>query len=168
MRILFTLALLAMPVLAQDAFINDAKSMWGMSSGYVVASARKIPAELYSFKPSPDVRTVGELVGHIANANYAMCSAASGTPAPKVGNLEKVTAKDKLVEAMDASVAFCNEAAGKVTAANAGETIKLFGMEKSRVGWLFFNAGHNWEHYGNLVTYMRINKIVPPSSEPRK
>jgi uncharacterized damage-inducible protein DinB len=166
-QLLFLIAL-ALPIAAQSPVIDDAKSMWGMGSGYVAASAKKIPAELYSFKPSPDVRTVGELVGHIANANYAICAGASGKASPNKANLEKLTDKDALVKALEESAAFCNEAAGAVTAANMTEVVKVFGMNKTRVGWLFFNAGHNWEHYGNLVTYMRINKIIPPSSEPKK
>jgi len=52
-----------------------------------------------------------------------------------------------------------------LTDANAGETIKAFGQERSKLGSLWFNASHNLEHYGNIVVYMRMKGIVPPSSD---
>jgi uncharacterized damage-inducible protein DinB len=168
-RFLAVIGLCSAACLAQDAITKDALGMWTMASGYVKASAEKIPENLYSFKATPEVRSVAQLIGHIANANYAICSGASGMKSDKKGgNLEMLTAKADLLKALDESVAFCNAAAGSLTAANSMETAKVFGMEKTRLGWFFFNAGHNWEHYGNLVTYMRLNKIIPPSSEPKK
>ena len=54
-----------------------------------------------------------------------------------------------------------------MTDAKAAETVKFFGMNITRLGALDFGTAHNMEHYGNLVTYMRLKGIVPPSSEPK-
>lgn len=133
--------------------------------GFVLRAAEKVPEEHYSFKPTEDVRTIGALLGHIADANMLLCRIANGeTPKMERPN-ESKTAKADLIAALKESSAFCESVAQKITDANGAEAVKLFGQQTTRLGAFAFNTNHAWEHYGNLVTYMRLKNIVPPTSE---
>jgi uncharacterized damage-inducible protein DinB len=135
--------------------------------GYIIAAAEAMPEEHYAFKPTPEVRSFGELLGHIANAQYNFCSAPKKTTNPNKDNIEKTaTTKASLVAAVKASFAFCDPA---YDLADAGltEMVKS-GQREVGAGYpLTFNVAHNFEHYGNIVTYMRLKGLVPPSSAPR-
>ena len=71
---------------------------------------------------------------------------------------------DWVVKALNDAMSFCDHALTMITNANAGEVVDLFGQKHSRIGAMGFNNAHNFEHYGNIVTYMRMNGMVPPSS----
>ena len=131
----------------------------------VLRTAEKVPENLYEFKPTPDVRSLGAVLGHIADANLLLCGMANGDkPAFNQAN-EKKTTRAELVGALKASFAVCDKVFAATTDANATTPVDLFGQKQTRLGVLAFNNSHMWEHYGNLVTYMRLKNIVPPSSE---
>jgi uncharacterized damage-inducible protein DinB len=149
------------PLIATSQFI------YGMAKGDVLKSADKIPDALWSFKPTPDIRTVGQMFAHIADGQYEFCSAADGKQVDK--GIEK-TAKTKaeIVAAVNDAFAYCDGVYAKMTDASAVEMMSIFGMKATRIGLMDFNTAHTMEHYGNLVTYMRLKGIVPPSSEGQK
>jgi uncharacterized damage-inducible protein DinB len=175
MKSLFTavslFALLAGVAAAADApnpLVGTSHGFYGLIKGDVLASAEKVPEADYSFRPTPDVRTFGEILGHIANAQFMMCGIASdGKPVSK--DFEK-TAKTKaeIEAALKEGFAFCDAVYAKMTDADAATMVPFFGHQVTKLGMLDFNIAHSFEHYGNLVTYMRIKGIVPPSSTPRK
>lgn len=122
---------------------------------------------IFDFKPVDSVRTYGQIVAHVAGANYEICSAAKGEKAPNSeAAFDKLTAKAEIAKAWDGSVAYCDAVYKALTDKTAGETIDMpFGMGKApRAQALIMVSGHLNEHYGNLVTYMRIKGIVPPTS----
>jgi len=133
-------------------------------AGWIVQTAEQVPDSLFSYKPNPAVRSLGQLLGHVANAHYLFCSAALGEAAPEMPDYEKVTDKTALVAALKASVTYCDRAYA-MTDADASQPTTLFNNSLSRLGVLVWNATHDGEHYGNLVVYMRANNIVPPSSQ---
>jgi uncharacterized damage-inducible protein DinB len=131
----------------------------------VVRTAEKVPENLYEFKPTPDVRSMGALLGHIADGNNLLCGlAGTGKTAVDQSNEKKTTRAD-LVAALKASYAACDQVFAATTDANATTPVDFFGQKQTRLGMLALNNSHMWEHYGNLVTYMRLKNIVPPSSE---
>ena len=131
----------------------------------VLRTAEKVPEDIYAFKPTPEVRSLGALLGHIADGNNLLCGmAAGGKAAPDQSNEKKTTRAD-LVAALKASYAACDKVFAGTTDANATTPVDFFGQKQTRLGMLAFNNSHMWEHYGNLVTYMRLKNIVPPSSE---
>ena len=165
---LAALAMTAGLASAQDPMVAAIKAQHDMFKGNLVKSAAKVSEADYGFKPTPEVRSFGELVGHVANANFNICAAAIGEKSPSTANIEKtVTGKAALEKALADSIAFCDGAFGKLTTASAAETVKFFTGPTPRLGVLAFNNAHNMEHYGNMVTYMRLKGIVPPSSEGR-
>jgi uncharacterized damage-inducible protein DinB len=141
------------------------KGFYAFVSGAVVGAAVKMPEENYSFKPTPEIRSFGQLVGHVADASYMFCSQASGeTNTPK--NIEKTkTSKADLVAALKDAVAYCNKAYEGMTDPKGSQMIKMFGFDLAKLTVFSINTAHTDEHYGNMVTYMRLKGIVPPTSE---
>jgi len=132
----------------------------------LLRSAEKMPEENYSFKPVDTVRSYGQIVGHVADAQYLFCSVALGekNPAPKIEQTK--TSKADLIAALKDAFTYCDKAYNGMTDASATQMVKLFNFDAPKLGVLTVNLMHNQEHYGNLVTYMRMKNIVPPSSEP--
>ncbi|HKF49874.1 MAG TPA: DinB family protein [Terracidiphilus sp.] len=143
------------------------RGLYANFSNNVVRAAEKMPEENYSFKPTPEVRSFGQLVGHEADANFNFCALAIGEANPSKGSVEKTkTTKADLVAAVKDAVAYCNKAFEGMTDAKGSEMVKLFGrINIARLGVFSLNTAHTDEHYGNMVTYMRLKGIVPPSSE---
>jgi uncharacterized damage-inducible protein DinB len=141
------------------------KGVYSFVSGAVVGAAQKMPEENYSFKPTPDVRTFGQLVGHVADASYMFCSKAMGEANPAKDIEKTKTSKADLVAAITESVAYCNKAFDGMTDAKGSQMVKLFNFDLAKLTLLSLNTAHADEHYGNMVTYMRIKGIVPPTSE---
>jgi uncharacterized damage-inducible protein DinB len=162
---LAALLLLPSAVVAQaPAGVEGARSVHEMVRGYVMATATSTDEELYAFRPTEEVRSLGELLGHIGNASFAFCSTALDEPSPATGNLEEAGSKEALVAGLQAAFDYCDRAYSELSPEQLAEEVTLFGMTGDRMWVLIFNAAHNWEHYGNLVTYLRLNGIVPPSS----
>jgi len=167
--LLFALALPASLVAQENPLSSNIKMEFGMGKSVISRSADKVPEALYSFKPTDEVRSFGQLVGHVADSQYAFCSAVLGEKAPEVaGTIEKTkTSKADLVQALKDAFAYCDKAYNGMTDATAAQMVKFFGRESTKLGILAFNNMHDYEHYGNMVTYMRLKNIVPPSSEQR-
>jgi uncharacterized damage-inducible protein DinB len=149
-----------------DPFSTFTKVAYSRIENILLRSAEKVPEEDYSFKPTDAVRSYGQIVGHVADAQYMFCSIALGekNPAP---NIEKTkTTKADLIAALKDAFAYCDKAYDGMTDLSGAQMIKLFGSDTPRLGVLIVNNMHDMEHYGNLVTYMRLKGIVPPTSEP--
>ena len=152
---------------AQDnPFSAFNKAAYGQMKIWLLGSAEKMPEEDYSFKPTAAVRSFGQIVGHVADSQYLLCSIALGekNPAPKIEQTK--TSKAGLIAALKDAFAYCDKAYDGMTDAAATQTVKLFGGDMPKPIVLTVNDMHLSEHYGNLVTYMRLKNIVPPSSEP--
>ena len=150
--------------------ISDSiRSSWNGAKRNIAESAEQMPEADYSFRPVPTVRTFGEILAHVAGANYAFCSAAKGEKSPFAEDDFEKTAKTKaaIVKAVNDSHAYCDGAYTALTDATAGQLVaNPFGSGQSpRSSQLIGNIGHDNEHYGNLVTYFRIKGMVPPSSK---
>jgi uncharacterized damage-inducible protein DinB len=151
---------------AQTAPLSaNAKAQFTAISSFVSRSAEKIPENLYSYRATPEVRTIAQLFGHIADAYFAMCSAASGSKPPQTGLESSATTRAALIKALSEGVAYCQSVMEGMTDQKGTEIVPFYFGPTPRLGILFFVTTHTYEHYGNLVTYMRLNKIVPPSSE---
>ena len=150
------------------SLVADAKPGWAAISANIVKAAEKMPEEEYSFRPATTVRSYGQLIGHIIDAHYLFCGPLSAENKTPPDAEKKLTSKADLVKTLKESVGYCNAAIERLTDAQAAETVKLFGRDKARLSVLYMNIAHDNEHYGNLVTYLRIKGLVPPSSEPRQ
>ena len=147
------------------ALTGHQKFMYGVVKKIVLSSAERMPEEHYAFKPTEVVRSFGAIVGHIADAQYGFCATVLREKAPRLEN-EKKTSKAELITALKDAFTYCDKAYGSVDDATGAEMVKLMGMEMPKVGVLTANGFHTMEHYGNLVTYMRMKNVVPPTSDP--
>lgn len=147
------------------AHIAEAKTVWTGVKNNVQKMAEAMPEENYSFKATPDIRSFGELIGHIADAQALFCGMASGKP--KQLGAGKMTSKADLVAALKESISMCDAAFDSVTEANGAEMVGQGRMQRSRLGTLEYNTSHSNEEYGYTSVYMRLKGIVPPSSAGR-
>jgi uncharacterized damage-inducible protein DinB len=133
---------------------------------YFIAAAEEMPDSDYGFKPSPDVRTFGQQVAHVADDQYNLCAPAKGEvrQAPYTDIESRLSTKAALVAALRAAFAYCDGAYDALTDAS-GAAMAASGKGRTRFGMLNWNLWHTWEHYGNVVVYLRMKGLVPPSSQ---
>jgi DinB superfamily len=135
----------------------------------IVAAAEAMPAEKYSFKPTPEMNTFAHLTIHIAQGNNGLCSQISGAPAPASDKLGDDDPKDKLVAGLKASFDFCATALANVDDSKLGEPMTLFGrVPSSRAGALIALSMGFADHYGAQAMYLRLSGILPPTAQPKK
>ncbi|HEX7486954.1 MAG TPA: DinB family protein [Vicinamibacterales bacterium] len=176
-----------------DPFSKMLKTSFDTAARYLARSAEKMPEANFAFKPTPEVRSFGEILGHVANSHYSYCSRLKGEKNPNEGNnIEQKTAKADIVKALNDSIAYCTAVYADMTDTKALEMMAppppappappaggaVVGQPppaprpapapSPRLRLLLGNVTHDQEHYGNLVTYLRLKGIVPPSSEPSR
>jgi uncharacterized damage-inducible protein DinB len=151
-----------------NPLIATSKAIFAISKGDVMGSIEKVPDELWNYQPTKEIRTMGQLFAHIADGQYEFCGVASEGKVVSKDIEKTMKTKAEVSAALKDAFAYCDAAFAGMTDAKASEIVPFFGMKITRLGALDFNTAHNMEHYGNLVTYMRLNNIVPPSSAPKK
>jgi uncharacterized damage-inducible protein DinB len=156
--------------IASPSMAAVAKGMHVTIRRDLAEAAAGMTAEDYGFKPAAEVRSFGQLVGHVATANFFFCAQARGERPPSTTNFESVTGKEALVKALDESLAYCDGVYNETTDANFAQPVKTSGpgrgaeRDTTRGAVLIFNTAHNNEHYGNIIVYMRLKGRVPPST----
>ena len=134
----------------------------------LMLAAEKLPEADYGFKPSSmaEVRTYGQLFGHVANAQFNACAAARGVPNPNMGvNNEQKTVRAEIIKALADSFAFCDPAFAALTEANGAEIMTQGRGQVARSAILAGLIAHSNEMYGTAGVYMRAKNVVPPSTE---
>ena len=169
--LLLIAVVVAAPALAQEimpapaaGMVKTMQSNINYVQDLIIRSAELMPEADYAFKPTPEVRSFGQLIAHVADANYFICSTVLGEANPSPGVEKSKTSKADLAAALKGSYEYCSKAYA-ISDANTGAPIKLFGQDQTRLGGLLLNDTHNWEHYGNIITYLRLKGQVPPSSQ---
>lgn len=170
MNLCFCLALPALAtVLLQaqgDPLSNEARQSWTRTKNNLIAAAEKMPEDAYGFKPAPESQSFKDLVAHTADSAMGVCSGYNGER-QQLGAASK-TAKADLVAAIKTAMAECDKAYTSITDAKAIEMIEgRGGMQQSRLGTLYRNTIHMEHEYAQMAVHLRLNKLVPPSSEGR-
>jgi hypothetical protein len=162
-------------VLAQPASTNpisqSLRGAWNGAKTNLRRSADVMPEAKYGFKPIDSVRSYGAILAHVAGASYEFCAAAKGEKTPHAEDAFEKSAKTKadIVNALDGAIAYCDEVYKGLDDVKAAQIVggAFGGPQGARAANLIGNTIHFQEHYGNLVTYLRINGLVPPSSAPQ-
>jgi uncharacterized damage-inducible protein DinB len=168
------LLLLSMSSLAIGQTVTDnpqlasAKAFFDTVKNNILKAADKMPEDKYAFRPSDDVRTYGELLAHIADGQYFLCGTAKEGKSENRGIEKSVHTKSALATALRDAFAYCDATYAGLTDPSSAAMVSFFGQKRTKLSMLSFNTAHSFEHYGNLATYLRMNRIVPPSSEPQK
>jgi len=154
---------------ADSGYTASVRARWNAVKRNIAASAAAMPDAGFSFKPTPEVRSFGELLGHLANEHYIFCSAMKGeaNPHDKV-DFEKKATKAEFVKDINESIAYCDAAYAAVK--DEPKTLAPLAANRrdTAFGSMLMNVTHDSEHYGNMITYLRMKGIVPPSSAPSK
>ena len=156
---------------AQDAnpLTQGSKQFFDRAKNYVLPAAAKMPEAEYSFRAAPEGRSFAQFVGHVADANYFMCSVAAGEKTPAGGFENRKATKAELLKALSDAFSYCDQVYSKMTDVEGAKTVQFTtpirpeSMPKLSV--LEYNNVHTFEHYGNLAVYMRLRGVVPPSTE---
>ncbi len=150
---------------AQNPLVQSLKGVFDVTKTNIMATAEILDDEMYAFRPTAEVRTAGQILAHIADGQFSFCGAAAGDANAAPENFEQTrTRKAQIIDALEQGFAYCESVFARTTDAGAVATASFSPTVNTVGGILAFNSAHNYEHYGNLVTYMRINGIVPPSS----
>jgi len=151
-----------------NPMVSSSKVFYENAKRDILRSADKMPEDKYAFKPTDSVRSYGQLLAHVADGQYEFCGAAAGNHDDK-GIEQSAKTKVAIVAALKSAFAYCDDIYAGMTDVKAAELIPAFGgIKLTRLAMLDFNVSHTMEHYGNIVTYLRIEGIVPPSSESRQ
>jgi uncharacterized damage-inducible protein DinB len=169
----FALVVLAGPLAAQApaaksapaSVMSDMRQQWMRGTDYLTRAAAQVPESTYAFRPTPEVRTFGQIIAHVAGSQFSFCADALGEKARSEEEIEKnTTTKAALVQALKESNDYCARAYGQSDDAIAAKLVDPADNRTRRLV-LMLNTSHNSEHYGNIITYMRMKGMVPPSSQ---
>jgi uncharacterized damage-inducible protein DinB len=166
---LFTRAQAPAPTAAPAAApstIDGIRAYYNGVKNNLLKAADKMPDDAYDFKPTPEERSFGGWIAHVADAQTGGCSRVLGTP--KTPNAASKTTKADLVAALKDSFDTCDAAYAGLTDANSNDTVQSFRGPTTRLVSLAGNVVHDNECYGSIAVYMRLKGVVPPSSEPRR
>ena len=148
-----------------------AKAMHATIRRDIAEAADAMPTEDFGFKPTPDVRSFAQLVGHVINPNFFFCSQAKGAARPTTTNFEAVADKAALTKGLTDALGYCDVLYESTTDADFNQAVTLSGFPgmnpktpTTRGAVLMFNTTHNNEHCGNIVAYLRLKGKVPPST----
>ena len=156
----------APPAAPSRSVTDSIQTTYGIVKGNLTRAAEQVPENLYAYQPTPEVRTLGQILAHVADSSYAICGAAGSEAAPEESIEQTKTTKADIQQGLADAFAFCDRVFAAIDDTTGAEGVSLFGMDLTKLGALSFATSHQFEHYGNVVTYMRMNKMVPPSSQP--
>jgi hypothetical protein len=172
MRVRFlamTIALSTLPCLAaaQDAPVSQAfRDRATSASKDLMAAADEMPADKYSYKPTPAQMSFGDIVAHLVEGNDYLCGVISGAKAPARAKVTGASSKDALVGELKDSFAFCNESLAKVDDSKLGEQLPFFGGKtRSRANIMLITIGDWADHYSQSAIYLRLNGLLPPTAK---
>ena len=172
MRYSFVLLAIAAPLFAQQQQASDqpraavaaARANWLAAHNYIVRSAEMMSEADFAFRPVATVRTFAAIVAHVADDEMGWCAQVLGEPRTTTEFEKKLTAKADVLKAIRDAGTYCQKAYA-LSDAQGAEMTTIWGAQQTKIRGLMDNAAHDWEHDGNIVTYMRIKGMVPPSSQ---
>ena len=146
----------------------SASQIYSQREKFMLASAEAMPADKYSYKPTPDQWTFGKIVSHIAASNGSLCAAIGGTPAPDAVKVAETATKAELQAGLKASFDFCDKAMSGLTDAKLSDPMPSRGGIVPRARIVIEITADLPDHYSQMAAYLRLNGILPPSAQPRK
>jgi hypothetical protein len=154
---------------AKDPVASSLRVLLPRSQRNILGAIEAMPAEKFSYKPTPEQMTFAHLVVHIVESNNGLCSKVADVPAPKVDELKESDSKDQLLAAAKASFDFCSEALGKMDDSKLGDTVEFFGGHQFPRAMGALGLASGWaDHYAAAAMYLRLNGILPPTAQHNK
>jgi DinB superfamily len=139
------------------------------NSKNIVAAVDEMPADKFSYRPTPEQITFGHLVMHMATSNFRLCSAISGMGTPKMDELTETDPKEKLAGALKSSFDFCTQALAKTDDSKLGEVVLTRGnFSLTRAAAMIALTNDFADHYSGAAMYLRLNGLLPPTAQAKK
>ncbi|HEY1272191.1 MAG TPA: DinB family protein [Terriglobales bacterium] len=164
----FLIVLSTAPALAQadkNPVTSAVREILPRQQKNLVAAIEEMPADKFSYKPTPQQMSFAHLVMHIANSNNNLCAAIAESEPVKQEQLKETDSKDKLVAALKASFEFCSSALAKVDDSKLGDKVEMHGHEGPRAAALIALTNDWADHYGAAAMYLRLNGLLPPTAK---
>ena len=156
-------------VSSQNAVSDTVRQFLVRDSKNLVASAELMPADKYSYRPTPAQMSFGQLVVHVVQTNEFLCSAIAGTPKAPPMNLKETDPKDTLVKAIKDSFDHCTAALAQVNDSQLGDAIAMGPQTSMPRAFMMITIATDWaDHYSTAASYRRLNGILPPSAQPAR
>ena len=153
----------------KDPVATSLRMLVQRSQNNTVGALEAMPADKFSYKPTPDQMPFAHLAVHIAESNNFLCAKVADVPAPKADEPKESDSKDQLVAAVKASYSFCSDALSKMDDSKLGDSVELFGGRQFPRAMAALGLASGWaDHYGAAAMYLRLNGILPPSAQPKK
>ena len=148
---------------------NALRKLVATESNDTFEAVEEMPADKFSFRPTPQQITFGHLTVHMVRANYGLCSLISGVKAPKMPDLKDEDPKDTLVPALQASFDFCTQSLAQVDDSKFGEQVPFIGGKLVSRGFMVVTMAQDYgDHYSMAAMYLRLNGLLPPTAQPKK
>ncbi|MGP0019951.1 MAG: DinB family protein [Candidatus Sulfotelmatobacter sp.] len=153
----------------KDPVASSLRVLLQRSQNNTVGAIEAMPADKFSYKPTPDQVSFAHLAAHIAGFNNGLCAKAADVPAPKVDESKETDSRDQLVAAVKASYSFCSDALSKMDDSKLGDSVEIFGGRQVPRAMVALILSGGWsDHYSAAAMYLRLNGILPPSAQPKK
>jgi uncharacterized damage-inducible protein DinB len=167
-RVLTALAITMLPCVAgaqspvADAFRQNAKQV----SKNLIEAAETMPADKYSFRPTPQQMSFAMVVDHLSNGNDYLCGKIGGSAAPTRSKVDTTASKEALVARLKETFQFCDQALTSVDDSKLGEQIPFFGgRPMPRANIMTLTTGDWADHYSQAAIYLRLNGLLPPTAK---
>ncbi len=148
---------------------NGLRKLLATESKDTVEAVEEMPADKFSFRPTPQQNTFGHLVVHMVRANYGLCGLISGVKAPAMPALKDDDPKDTLVPALKASFDFCTQSLAQTDDSKLGEMVPFIGGKMVSRGYMVVTISEDYgDHYSTAAMYLRLNGLLPPTAQPKK
>jgi uncharacterized damage-inducible protein DinB len=146
--------------------VSDAvRNIVAQRSKIIVAAAEEMPADKYSYHPTPAQMTFAHLVVHLAGSNFFLCSSIAGTKPPEQEKLADTDPKDKLVAGLKASFDYCNDVLSKTDDSKLTESVSMFRRQETRAAVMIALTDDLFDHYSQAAMYLRMNGLLPPTAQ---
>ena len=170
---LTVLSLAAAPILQAQANPNpvasSAREIYQRQAKYLIAAAELMPADKYTFRPTPAQMSYAQTVAHVADANTYVCGMLTAAPGSRGPRTSDTLSKDQLITALNTSFQVCDKAFAGLQDAQLADTITFFGGKPAlRAKALLEELGDLDDHYSQMAIYLRLNGLTPPSAKPAK
>ncbi|HLH07911.1 MAG TPA: DinB family protein [Terriglobales bacterium] len=166
---LFFMASVAVAQQSSNPVTDAVKMIMQRSAKNLPAAVEEMPADKFSFKPTPQQEPFAHIAVHVTQSNNMLCSRLGSEPAPAKQELSDTTPKDQLVSAMKASFDYCGKALGAFSDSHLGDEAELFGGHKgTKAAALFFLVSGWSDHYAQAAMYLRQAGLLPPTAKKEK
>jgi len=158
----------AAPAPSTSPVADALRNMEQRYSRILVGAAEAMPAEKYSFRPTPAQMSFAQIQVHLANeGNDVLCGKTAGVEPPKRAAVDTMATKEQLVARLKETFTFCEQAFAKLDDSKLAEPIQMFGMNLTRAAAVLITVGDWADHYSQEANYLRLNNLLPPTAQRR-